>query len=203
MPGNKHQIIVSSILTGAFFVLSQAGFSQSDTVSVQESYISSNDTTIIIKHVVHKKSPRVATIASAIVPGLGQAYNGKYWKIPIIYGGGAAIYYFYDQNNSLYKRFKTSINQYYKKVPITDPELKLIDIQSLEANRDQFRRWRDYNIMIFGLLYAANIVDAMVDSYMVQYDISRDLTLHIDPTFLPSDPYSYTPTCGLKLSIRF
>lgn len=206
---NKSQLI--STLIGAFFVFSLQGFSQTDslyaTPVLSDTTYSSFDTSSTIVYLQnkpkHKKSPRVALISSAIIPGLGQAYNGKYWKIPIIYGGGAAIYYMYDYNNDWYQRCKTAINQINNKVDITDPDLIGNDLANLQLNRDNFRRSRDYTVIFMGLLYAANIVDAMVDAYMFDYDVSRDLSLHVDPTLIPSDPYSYIPTCGLKLSLRF
>ncbi len=210
---NKNKNFIISILTGAFFVFTVQANCQSDSlklVSPGSSDSSSlptitDDSTSASEQAkpLHKKSPRVAWISSAILPGLGQAYNGKYWKIPIIYGGAAGIYYAYDWNNSRYLRCKTALKQLDQGDIVTDPDLMNFDKTSIENYRDSYRRSRGYTVIFMGLLYAANMVDAMVDAYMFDYDISRDLTLHVDPTLIPSDPYSYTPTCGLKLSLRF
>lgn len=204
--------ILTSILVGALFILPQYTFAQPDTVAftpvnntrraTRVTEVSNTDTVISVKEKQH--NPRVAVISSAILPGLGQAYNRKYWKIPIIYGGGAIIYYFYDYNNDYYQRLRTAYNQVKNGEEITDPDLKDWDEQTIEYRRDQFRRNRDYNVIFFGLLYVANIVDAMVDAYMFKYDISRDLTMQVGPSVIPPLQNTYaTASCGLKVKFSF
>jgi hypothetical protein len=221
---NNKEPFILSILMGAFFVFSQPSIGQNDTVHSSQNkpdsiyylpdlidtsstpeLLSESETETesdTVSH-QHKHSPRIAWMSSAILPGLGQAYNTKYWKIPIIYGGGAAIYFLYDYNNNWYKRFKTAKSQLDRNEEITDPDLAGRSLDDIIYNRDQVRRSRDYDVIFMGLLYVANIVDAMVDAYLFDYDVSKDLSFHLDPTILPSNSYSYTPTCGLKLSLRF
>lgn len=203
--------IFTSILLGALFILPQYLFSQQDTlrpidvdpqnemVDVKE--FSANDT---IGAKTREHSPRIAVISSTIIPGLGQAYNRKYWKVPIIYGSGAVLYFFYDYNNTYYQRLNEAYSQLSNGQAVTDPELVGKSLEELELNRDNFRRNRDYNIIFMGLLYVANIVDAMVDAHMYKYDISRDLTMQIGPTIIPPpDMALTTASCGVKVKFSF
>jgi hypothetical protein len=204
---------LTSILVGALFVLPLYTFAQQDTLIFIPDSNNVTETTVVEEPVVdttikgkeRNHSHRVAVISSTIIPGLGQAYNRKYWKIPIIYGGGAIIYYFFDYNNTYYQRLKTAYNQLKNGEEITDPDLKEgWDEQRLMYHRDNFRRNRDYNIIFFGLLYVANIVDAMVDAYMYSYDISPDLSMQIAPSIIPPLQNTYaTASCGLKIKFSF
>ena len=144
--------------------------------------------------------PQKATIYSALLPGLGQAYNRKYWKIPVIYVGGGIIYYFIYDNNKQYKKYK---NLYEEEVSKGNQANK--DYMSIYANgRDYFRKWRDYNILFMGLLYTANIIDAMADAYFTQFDISDNLAMKVEPAMITTPlvaqgNFSY----GLKISFSF
>lgn len=148
------------------------------------------------------KSPTKAMIFSAVVPGLGQAYNKKYWKIPIIYAGIGTTLYFFDSNNKIYKEYKQAyINK-------TDTATSTIDIypaysetQLLEYE-NQYRRYRDMNAMLIVLFYSINIVDAYVDAHLSTFDVSDNLTLHVAPSM---NFYSSKnkPAMGLTLSLGF
>jgi hypothetical protein len=147
-----------------------------------------------------ERFPQKATIYSALLPGLGQAYNHKYWKIPIIYAGGAVIYYFIDYTNTQYKEAKRIYEEEILKGPMGDKNL----INQASDYRDYFRKWRDLDVIFMGVLYTINIIDAMADAYFTKFDISNDLSMKIVPTMLaapttkPND-YSF----GLKLSFKF
>jgi hypothetical protein len=144
---------------------------------------------------------RVAIIASAILPGLGQAYNKKYWKIPLIYGTGTLAYFAYDFENTRYKRFRDAYNS--PEVQKDDPELAHLTSGDLQLNVMDARRYRDMAVIGIGIIYVANIVDAMVDSYMTEYDISKDLSMKVSPTLIQPSPNSYFATCGVKMNFRF
>lgn len=150
-----------------------------------------------------KRSATIAGISSAIVPGLGQVYNGAYWKIPVIYGIGAAIYYYYDQYDYLYKRFKKAEYEVNNDLTISDPQMAKFSKEDITIRKDDYYNKLSYQVVYLGLLYIANIIDAMVDSYLVEYDVSKDLSLKLRPTFLPPDPYSYAASCGIKFSLKF
>ncbi len=207
-----------SILWGAFFVLGLSSFAQTDsTVSkinpegkgilqIDQPIEKIDDTsTVKQKFDFSTKNPRIATISSAIIPGLGQAYNGKYYKIPIIYGAGAIIYYFYDYNKYEWNRIKIARKELKETGAISDLQLAKFDDKTLNIYENNFRRDRDYNLLFLVLLYTANIVDAMVDSYMVEFDISNDLSMQVVPSIMPNpSATSFNATsAGLKLSFRF
>lgn len=149
--------------------------------SVAGSASAQNDS-IVMKR---KHSPKRATIYSAVLPGLGQAYNKKYWKIPIVYAGIGTIYYFADMNGDNYRDYRKAFD--YKTGTITDVDEDIIDIANRysEGNlitiRDYYRRNMELSWIIMALWYGINIIDASVDAHFFEYDISDDLTLKVEP----------------------
>ena len=137
-----------------------------------------------------KHSPRVAAIRSAIVPGWGQIYNKKYWKLPIVYGalGTCAGVFVYNLNNYKDTRFAYRV-KYNMRVNFTDstlfdqinPLMKPLDEESLRYYRDQFRRDIDYSVLFFLLLWGLNVVDATVDAHLKSFDVGPDLSLQLKP----------------------
>jgi hypothetical protein len=142
-------------------------------------------------------SPRKATLYSAILPGLGQAYNKKYWKIPFIYAGFGVIGYFIDWNNDNYQLSKTA----YIHLTDTDPEtmdyLKLKGIEGYDLNnptsvanleagllkrQDYYRRNRDFLVISMLGFYGLNLIDASVDAHLFNFDVGDDLTLNWQPS---------------------
>jgi hypothetical protein len=141
---------------------------------------------------VNVHSPRKAAIRSAILPGLGQAYNKSYWKIPIVYGalGATAAVFAYNLNN--YKDTRFAYQAKYKaSLPIpqrdsTDffnirPDLTPLSQETLRFYRDQFRRDIDYSVLFFLIAWGLNVVDATVDGHLKSFDVSPDLSLQIKP----------------------
>lgn len=152
-------------------------------------------------------SPKKAAIRSAIIPGWGQIYNKKYWKLPIVYGalGTTGAIFFYNLNNykdlKLAYRVKYNIRVFndstdYNKV---DPALLPLSEESLRFNRDEFRRNIDYSVLVFILFWGLNVVDAAVDAHLKPFDVSPDLSLKIKPGY--SD-MAKTNGVSLILSIR-
>lgn len=141
-------------------------------------------------------SPKKATIYSAILPGLGQAYNKKYWKIPVIYAGFGTIGYFIGWNNGYYKTYKLAYSDLTDKDPATNSHLdlqvtKYYDLENptdfnnfktgLSKQSDYFRRNRDLLIISMVGFYGLNLIDASVDAHLFDFDISEDLTLNWQP----------------------
>lgn len=145
---------------------------------------------------VQLHSPKKAAIYSAILPGLGQAYNKKYWKIPLIYAGFGTIGYFIGWNNGFYSTYKKANSD----LTDGDPESKsYLDIQAskyydlenptdsinfktgLSKQSDYYRRNRDLLIISLVGFYGLNIIDASVDAHLFDFDISEDLTLNWQP----------------------
>jgi hypothetical protein len=153
--------------------------------------------------------PAKATLFSAFLPGLGQAYNGDYWKIPILYGGFAFTYYWFDLNNMQYTRYRNAYNLEYAYTngqSDTPSEFSgRLSVQSLKSYKDNFRRNRDYAFLYIVLCYAVNIIDATVFAQLSNFDVSEDLTFKFSPAIIsPSNLYSQrnnTPALGLNLKI--
>lgn len=146
-------------------------------------------------------SPRKATIYSAILPGLGQAYNKKYWKIPLIYAGFGTIGYFINWNNENYQLFKTGYQHLTDDDPETQDYLKIEAVRrnnydvdnpthynnlrtALQQQQDYYRRNRDLLFISFIAFYGLNIIDASVDAHLFDFDISDDLTLDWQPSMM-------------------
>jgi hypothetical protein len=152
-----------------------------------------------------KHSPTVATLLSTFVPGAGQLYNRKYWKVPVIYGAGATLIYFVGVNNKLYKKYS---RLYEQKLDETIDDLYVnIDEESLRRERENWRRNRDLNYIGLGVLYFLQVIDANVDAHLFQYDISDDLTFRYYPDYVGgmADGISSKSAGGLgmKLTINF
>ncbi len=156
-------------------------------------------------------SPQKAVIYSAILPGLGQAYNKKYWKIPIIYAGFGTIGYFIGWNNKYYGIYKQAYNDLTDGNSDTNSfeELKAAAYYNLEnqteyenfrtglsKQREYFRRNRDLLIISIVGFYGLNIIDASVDAHLFNFDISEDLTFNWQPaTSLAEDRLIYGFNC--------
>lgn len=142
-------------------------------------------------------SPKRATIYSAILPGLGQAYNKKYWKIPIIYAGFGTIGYFIGWNNRYYNTYKLAYSDLTDDDPTTDSyndleATKYYDLDDptdfnnfksgLSKQQDYYRRNRDLLIISIVGFYGLNLIDASVDAHLFDFDISEDLSLNWQPS---------------------
>ena len=131
-------------------------------------------------------SPRKAAIRSAILPGLGQIYNKKYWKLPLVYGalGASGAVFVYNITNYKDTRFAYRV-KYNMRVNGTDSllfnsiksNLQPLPEESLRYYRDQFRRDIDYSVLFFLLLWGLNVVDATVDAHLKTFDVGPDLSL--------------------------
>jgi hypothetical protein len=156
----------------------------------------------VVQEEVH--SPRKAAIYSAILPGLGQAYNKKYWKIPLVYIGFGAIGYFIDWNNDYYQLMRKGYRHWTDGNDETTGYLEIEAIEkmnydindprdyehvktSLQKQQDYFRRNRDLLIISFVGFYGLNIIDASVDAHLFNFDISDDLTFDWQPSMLNID----------------
>ena len=151
-----------------------------------------------------KHSPHKATIYSAILPGLGQAYNKKYWKIPIIYGGLGALAYMTRENTLEYRKFLEAY-RYVVSDETTPPDNDYIDRyneQQLLSGKNMFLRNVEVGYILGGVLYILNIIDATVDAHLFYFDISEDLSMKLEPSML-SNPLAAKPVAGISLSFRF
>ncbi|MCU0401780.1 MAG: DUF5683 domain-containing protein [Algoriphagus sp.] len=144
------------------------------------------------------KNPRKATLLSAILPGAGQVYNGKTWKVPILYAGFMTDIYFINFNNKRYETFREALFAFDAGEPNQFPSLNR---NSLVRNVDYWRQNRDLTILLLVGIYALNLVDANVDAHLSGFDISDDLALKIEPG---AQGVSATPSpYGITLKIQF
>jgi len=151
-------------------------------------------------------SPPKATIFSTLLPGLGQIYNERYWKVPVIYGGIVSAAYMIEFNNRQYNRFRTAYNYSEDGDPTTIPELERTS-DELKNYRDAYRRNRDLSVIMLLGVYALNIIDANVDAHFYYFDISDDLALRVEPmvniAYGNGVNAAITPVTGFNLNIRF
>jgi len=163
--------------------------------------------------VVH--SPKKATIYSAVLPGLGQAYNKKYWKIPLIYAGFATIGYFIDWNNDNFKIMRQAYVDFTDDDETTNSYLDLKGAQYYDLTKepdksnfkknvikqqDYFRRNRDLLVISIVGFYGLQLIDASVDAHFFDFDISEDLTLDWQPTMNYSNNQ---PVYGFNVNFTF
>ena len=155
--------------------------------------------------------PGKAALMSAIVPGLGQAYNHSYWKIPIIYATGGVLGYFLKTNNDQYLSFKNAISLRVDGDPSNDQDeyTERIGTRSLEdqvailkRNRDSYRRWRDYTVLYSIVAYGLNVTEAYVHAHLKGFDISEELTMKVQPDVIQTNTYSFTPAFSLSINLR-
>lgn len=156
---------------------------------------------------LHKKiysGPRRASIMSAILPGLGQVYNKKYWKVPVIYVGLGAFGYFFLSNHQEFKYYQKNLRAEADDDPSTVNELYWLNATQLQAEKIRFRKYRDYCGVGFAVMYLLNVIDANVDAHLKTFDVSDDLSLSIDPwQQLYQSPEGLRTSTGLTLKLSF
>ncbi len=151
-----------------------------------------------------KHSPKLAMLMSTVVPGAGQAYNKKYWKIPVIYVGLGTLGYFAYRNGNYYNKFKNAYSELYNSGNRDSTVFMFgvdYNLDGLDAGKNYYRRYRDmFSIFTVGF-YLLNIIDANVDANLYDFDISDDISLRISPA--SEDVPMAGPVPVLKLRITF
>lgn len=149
-------------------------------------------------------SPARAAFYSAVLPGLGQAYNGKYWKIPVVYTALGIGVYFYLDNDRQYDRYRDAYKS--RLAGKTDDEFSdasgnpLVSTNGLIEAQRFYQRNKEISVLVTLGLYALNIIDANVDAHLQQFNVSEDLSLKPAVDF---DKYSGKTGYGLSLNYRF
>ena len=143
------------------------------------------------------KSAHKASILSAVIPGAGQVYNKKYWKVPIIYASlTTSIYFIYDNQNKLTTYQDAYIS---RSNGGTDEYIDVYNDSQLLTIVDYYERNRDVSYIITAAIYLLNIVDASVDAHLFDFDISEDLSLETSPKII-NTPNGKTPILSLKMN---
>lgn len=146
--------------------------------------------------------PNKAAMLSAVLPGLGQAYNNQYWKIPIIYGGGIVLGHYINYNHRIYHEFRTALIAEADNDETTiNPYEGRYSRTNLTRFRDVFRRNRDYLMIISAAYYLLNIVDAHVSAHLHEFEVNDNLSINIHPSIQPTPLFSHA--VGVSVSFQF
>lgn len=175
--------------------------------------IAVKDSLFLGKIEVDPISPSKAAFYSAVLPGLGQAYNKKYWKIPIVYGLIGGGVYLYQRNDKLYDRYRDAFkrrragfndDEFWGTDPGTGAPLASprLSTQALQDGQERFQRSRDLSLLLSVVFYALNILDANVDAHLRQYNMSDKLSLNIQPYASPANWVTQDPNVGLHLTLN-
>lgn len=152
-------------------------------------------------------SPLKATMLSVALPGLGQAYNGRYWKIPVIYAGFTGVWYAVNLNNNFYQRYRRSYFASVDGNPNTVSEFpEFITPEQLRRGMNAFRRFLEISYITGAALYVLNVLDATVDAHLLDFDVSEELGMNLQPTLIPGfhGEGNFNNTyAGFRLTFRF
>ena len=146
-----------------------------------------------------RPNPKRALWLALVLPGAGQIYNRKYWKLPIIYGGFMGCIYALTWNNMMYKDYSQAYLDIMDNDPGTASYNKFLHLgvqindQNMErykslfkSRKDKYRRWRDLSFFVMLGVYAISVIDAYVDAELSEFDISKDLSLKVSPAVIPN-----------------
>ncbi len=155
------------------------------------------------EQLLKKHNPKVAIALSAVIPGSGQIYNKKWWKVPIIYAGlGVSSYLIYDfavKTKSYQNEYKYRING---QLDNLNPKYSIYTDENVLALKNYYRRNMEISIAAFAIIYLLNIVDAAVDAHLFYFDISDELSMSMQP-FVAPNIASSSWNKGMTLAIKF
>jgi hypothetical protein len=166
-----------------------------------------------------RPNPQRALWLALVIPGGGQIYNRKYWKLPIVYGGFVGCVYALMWNNSMYKDYAqaylditdddpstASFNKFLHLGRQITPENQERYKQIFKSRKDKYRRWRDLSFFVMVGIYAVSVIDAYVDAELSDFDISKDLSLKVRPTVINNNISNnplYATSFGVNCSLNF
>lgn len=173
------------------------------TITEEQPLISEQDENINIEEIemyADQFVPRKASLYSAVLPGLGQAYNKNYWKIPIIYGGfvalGLTVDFYNDQYQVLRRDLFALLENDLQTTPIGFSE------EQVRGQIDNARRERDFYMIMIGVLYFLQIAEAHIDAHLKEFKLNPELRVSIEPT-IDRPAFSTGNTAGISLKFKF
>ncbi len=146
-------------------------------------------------------SPARAAMLSATLPGLGQIYNRKYWKVPIIYAGFGTLIYYVDVNSREYNKWRKAWLARVDGNPNTVDDFPLHSTDVLERAMDFYRRNLEITYILAAALYLINILDASVDAHLMNFDVGESLTLGVQPAIMPAMANHINSMHGTQISL--
>ncbi len=222
--------MATALILGIQSAHAQGSVSAADTTRIDgDSLLAADSLTLIVPDSVtrhHKRdwntwrpSPKRALWLALVLPGAGQIYNRKYWKLPIIYGGFVGCAYAMRWNNMMYRDYSQAYLDIMDDDPTTNSFNQFLHLgsQITDANKsrwqeifrkrkDRYRRWRDMSFFVMVGVYALSVVDAYVDASLSEFDISPDLSLNIAPAVFSTNPTQGpfgSAAIGLQCSLNF
>lgn len=195
----KNLVIVCLLTLLVFPALSQ----DRPVQVTRDSIIIEAQDTMLIQSYAKRYNPRKALLLAAVVPGLGQIYNKKYWKIPLVYGGFYAIAVGIDHYNDIHTEYRGYLF-YNIENNLGDAERHPVALRSTSQLRrivDRSRRERDFMVILMGGMYLLQMIDAHVDAHLKEFDLNPNLKVSIEPT-LSQDALIGRQT-GMSLIFRF
>ncbi len=222
--------MATALILGIQSAHAQGSISAADTTRIDgDSLLAADSLTLIAADSLtrhHKRdwntwrpSPKRALWLALVLPGAGQIYNRKYWKLPIIYGGFVGCAYAMRWNNMMYRDYSQAYLDIMDDDPTTNSFNQFLHLgsQITDANKsrwqeifrkrkDRYRRWRDMSFFVMVGVYALSVVDAYVDASLSEFDISPDLSLNITPAVFSTNPTQGpfgSAAIGLQCSLNF
>ncbi len=195
----KTRVLIAFIFCLYFVPLFAQQTDQNIEVITDSTFIETEDDFLLFQE-VSDLDPQRSALLSAIVPGLGQIYNKQYWKVPVIYVGLATFAHFISYNNDLYHSFRNAAIS--NANGLGNPFADIASSQTvLVRNRDNFRRNRDFLIILGSVFYILNIVDAHVSAHLEEFNLNEDLALTIEPSI--KNTVANSQALGASLILRF
>lgn len=189
-----------SLFLGLFSMLVSFSQTEKDSTSIGlDKDVVVLEEELIISEEIDPLRPSKAAFYSAIFPGLGQAYNKRYWKVPLVWGAIGTGIYFYTRNDKQFDRYRGAYKR--RLAGFKDDEFfGVVSTDGLIRAQEQFRRNKEVSVLITIGLYALNIIDANVDAHLLQFNVDENLSL--------SPHYQYnemenTSDLGLTLNFKF
>lgn len=186
------------------FLLSTAAQAQKAVQIERDSVFIEAQDTVKIKTYAERYDPRKALLYAAILPGLGQIYNKKYWKLPLVYGGFAAIGYGMNLYQDGFKKYKNQL--FYNLGNNLSNEADVNPFSGFTTGQlrtivDRYRRERDFMVILMAGMYILQIVDAHVDAHLKEFDINPNLRVSVEPS-LEQNAF-IGRSAGMSIVLRF
>jgi hypothetical protein len=161
--------------------------------------VTSTKVTVQIKSYADRYNPRKALLYAAVLPGLGQIYNKKYWKLPLVYGGFFGLGHAIDFYQDGYTKYRAEYFAVLESGSNVGPSG--FTKSQLETIVNRYRRERDFMIILTGGMYLLQIIDAHVDAHLKEFDLNPNLQVSIEPSF--KSDFLAGQTAGIGIFIRF